>query len=83
MLLHETERFLRCHLAADFFLAQGLVESVSPQLLVASSLNQPNKGGVLFIHCFNPTDGLLQLLAGLTVGQYTMLDGIDVQAETT
>lgn len=39
MLPPGAERFLRCRLAAESFLTHGLVESVSPQLLVASSLN--------------------------------------------
>lgn len=64
-LLLRQERILQCNLVSPNFPPKGLVESVSRQLLVATSLHRPREDQVLFIHCLNPHEGPVQVPAGL------------------
>lgn len=78
LLLLRQEKVMRCNLASPHFPAEGLVESVSPQILVATTLSRPSKEGELYIRCLNSHDGPVRLPAGCTLGVYSTLDDIEV-----
>lgn len=83
ILLPGQKKVMRCSLASPSFPVKVLVESVSPQPLVATSLHRPSKKGVLYIHCLNPHDGPVSLPAGCTVGVYSALDEVKVRTGGT
>lgn len=74
----QTELMLRCRFATPNFPQQGLVKGVSPQLLIATSLNEPAEDALSQNN--NTLGSTVQLPAGLIIGQYTALDGMDVKA---
>lgn len=47
--------------------------------MIATSLSQPDQDETLRVRFINPSDQPIQLFAGLTIGQYTILEGMGVK----
>jgi transposase InsO family protein len=70
---------VRCRLVSQNFSPLGTIERQSDTVLIAASLNAPNKKGEVMVRCMNPGRDTLTLKSGTTVGTYTSITEEDIQ----
>ena len=73
-----TEVALSCRLTSHNHVPEGLIESLSDQVVLANSINRPSARGDVIVRCINPTNQPLELAAGLTIGTFTSIDPQDI-----
>ena len=69
---------LSCHLTSHNHAPEGFIESLSDQVVLANSINQPGAKGDVTVRCLNPTNQPLKLTAGLIIGTFTSIDQQDI-----
>ena len=74
----QTEVALSCRLTSHNYAPEGLIESSSDKVVLASSINRPGEKGSVLVRCMNPTNQPLELPAGTTIGTFTSIDQTDV-----
>ena len=69
-----TEVNLSCRLTSHNHVPEGIIESLSDKVVLASSVNRPGVKGAVLVQCLNPTSQPLELPAGTTIGTFTSMD---------
>ena len=73
-----TEVALSCRLTSHNHVPEGIIESLSDKVVLASSVNRPGVKGAVIVRCLNPTSQPLELPAGTTIGTFTSIDQQDI-----
>ena len=69
---------LSCRLTSHNHAPERLIESLSHQVVLANSIKWPGAKGDVIVRCINPTNQLLKLTAGFTIGTFMSFDQQDI-----
>ena len=73
-----TDVALSCRLTSHNHAPEGLIKSLSDQVVLANNINRPSARGDVIVRCINPTNQPLELAAGRTIGTFTSIDPQDI-----
>ena len=76
------EMTVQCRVTTRNYYPLGVIEGETEGVLLAASLNRPDRAGRVMVRCLNTTNQPLTLAAGTTVGTYTGVEGQDVLSMT-
>ena len=76
------EMTVQCRVTTRNYYPLGIIEGETEGVLLAASLNRPDRAGRVMVRCLNITNQPLTLAAGTTVGTYTGVEGQDVLTTT-
>ena len=76
------EMAVQCRVTTRNYYPLGVIEGEAEGMLLAASLNRPDRAGRVMVRCLNVTNQPLTLAAGITVGTYTGVEGRDVLITT-